>query len=161
LRFFKNFELTLVLPLQLLILGAIFASAGSMLDEEFVVELPTTIQVMRSEHSSSSQHQRTSISLDRRDLNEPANLSIAVPKGIQINGQVAIKELVIHRFENESVRINLSRHLKPGRNTIKITGTYQPQNMRILIEFSSRNSTISQQSGGSGTLQHVLVFDVR
>jgi hypothetical protein len=150
-----------MLLLPVFVLGAVIVTASPILDSGLINAFPIPRSVMRSEHSSSKQHQQTSINLDKHDLNQPANLSITVPAGTQINGQVEIEERVIQRFENESVKINLSRYLKPGRNTVKVTGAYQPQNTRILIEFSSRNNTISQQSGGSGRLQYVLVFDVR
>ena len=113
------------------------------------------------EYRQSSQTQQTKIDLERSDLKQPHLLEISADPGVSLTGRVTVNGILIQELRSNRVSINLSPYLQAGRQTVEITGRYQPARASVQIEFSGPNTTITQQTSGSGQLNQVLVFDLQ
>ncbi|MDJ0703341.1 MAG: hypothetical protein QNJ46_08680 [Leptolyngbyaceae cyanobacterium MO_188.B28] len=108
-----------------------------------------------------SQSQQTKIDLERSDLKQPHRLEISADPGVRLRGRVTVNGVLVQELRSNRVAINLSPYLRRGRQTVEISGRYQPASAAVQIEFSGPNSTITQQTSGSGLLNHVLVFNLQ
>ncbi|NET37312.1 MAG: hypothetical protein F6K19_35695 [Cyanothece sp. SIO1E1] len=110
--------------------------------------------------SSSSQRQETTVNLDSANLRSPHTLEITATAGSRLSGQITVDGVVIQRLKQNRVVIDLAPYLAVGRKVVEISGRYQPTTTSIQLEFSGPDTTIMQQTSGSGLLQQVLVFEV-
>lgn len=113
------------------------------------------------QYSHSSQYQQTTIDLDASDLRLPHLLDISAAPGVRLSGQVTVNGMLIQELSSNWVSINLSPYLRGGRQTVEISGRYQPARAAVQIEFSSPDTMITQQTSGSGLLSHILVFTMQ
>ena len=113
------------------------------------------------QHSQSSQYQRTTIDLDASELGQLHLLDISAAPGVRLSGQVIVDGIVIQELSSNRVSISLSPYLRGGRKTVEILGRYQPARASVQVEFSSPNTTITQQTSGTGLLRHVFVFNMQ
>jgi hypothetical protein len=110
--------------------------------------------------SNSNSSQRTAVSLNSAALKQPSWLTVSMANG-QLNGQIKIGTKVIQSLRGERTTVNLAPYLSKGTKTITISGRYQPMRGAVRIEFSGPGNQVSQQSSGSGILNHSLVVTVR
>ena len=107
------------------------------------------------------QGQQTRISLSSNDLKKPHILKVSIPKaGNRLTGQIKVNGKVVKALRNNPTQMNLSPQLSRGRYVIEISGSY-PTNSSVTVEFSGPNTQVSQQAGGSGTIRHTLIIDVK
>lgn len=107
------------------------------------------------------QLQETAINLSVDELRHPHFLRInPLKSGTQLTGQIKINGKFFQRFDR-NLKINLSPYLTRGKNTIHISGKYRPANNSIQIELIGANNQVSQETGGNGYLNQVLIVEVK
>lgn len=107
------------------------------------------------------QVQETAINLSTDELRYPHFLKIDTLKsGTQLTGQIKINGKFFQRFDRH-LKINLSPYLTRGKNTIQISGRYRPTNDSIKIELIGANNQVSQETGGNGYLNQILIVEVK
>jgi hypothetical protein len=111
------------------------------------------------------QVQSTSISLDRADLSQPHLLRV---KGSTNNTPVRMERVevkingkVVKTIANNSLELNLAPMLKAGRYEVEISGTSQRLDDTISVNFTGKNTNVTQQFSGTGSIEQKLVIDVR
>ena len=107
------------------------------------------------------QLQQTIISLNAVDTNQPHILSISTPTATELTGEIQVDSRVIHTLSNDDNKINLSPYLTTGRHTIEISGNYSPETASVTVEFTGNRKQITLQTGGDGSLNQTIIFDVR
>jgi hypothetical protein len=107
------------------------------------------------------QTQETMISLESEQLRHPHFLSVSsLAKGTQLTGQIKLNGKYIKKLDN-NIKINLAPFLKRGKHTIAISGSYRPVRDSVEVSFSGPNTQVSQQSGGNGYFNQILIIEVR
>jgi len=114
-----------------------------------------------STQTNSRQTNETIISLEAAKLGQPYVLRVSAPKGTQLTGQISLGNNVIERFAGNQAVLNLSPILLRGRQTLQIVGTYEPAQSAVKVEFSGPGTELSQETGGSGKLDQILVINVQ
>ena len=121
----------------------------------------TKISANTQPSSQSSQSQQTKINLEHAELKQPHLLEISADPGVRLTGRVTVNGILVQELRSNRVSINLSPYLRGGRQTVEISGQYRPARASVQVEFSGPNTSITQQTSGSGQLNHVLVFDLQ
>ena len=93
-------------------------------------------------------------------MKTPHFLSIKATESTQVVGQIAVEGVAIKRFHNSQISFNLSSYLSKAKNTVEISGNYQPLSSSVLIEFSGSGTRVTQQISGNGILRQTLIFNV-
>ena len=117
--------------------------------------------VSTNEQGQSFQSQTTLISVDLSNMSQPYILRISAPQGTQLTGKVIFNGRVIRELKGNQSEINISPNLSRGRQTIKISGTYQPAQSSVKVEISGPNTQISQETSGYGILDQTLIIDAQ
>jgi hypothetical protein len=108
------------------------------------------------------QMQETGINLSATDLKRPHILSVSTSQSVtQITGDIKLNGKPIKKLSRNSTRIDLAPSLKIGKNIVAVSGRYSPASTSINVEFTGPNNHISQQMGGNGTINQVLVIKVQ
>ncbi|MCU0535612.1 MAG: hypothetical protein MUD14_17110 [Hydrococcus sp. Prado102] len=106
------------------------------------------------------QTQQTTISLEADQLRHPHFLCVSTAKtGTQLTGKIKLDGNFIQSLNNPT-KINLSPYLGLGKHKIDISAKYNPTGDSVQIEFIGPNTKVSQQTGGSGYLNQVLIIEV-
>lgn len=113
-------------------------------------------------YTETQQMQQTTISVNAADLQEPHILRITTtPSSAQLTGvKIKVDGKTISTAKNYPIEINLSPMLTRGQHKIEITGSYNPANSGVQIEFSGPGTQVSQQTSGNGAIAHTIVVDV-
>ncbi|WP_373538632.1 hypothetical protein [Chamaesiphon sp.] len=111
------------------------------------------------------QIQSTSISLDRADLTQPHLLRVRgstnnTPIPMQ-RVEVKINGKVVKTIANKSLELNLAPMMKAGRYEVEISGTSPRLDDTISVNFTGKNTNVTQQFSGTGSIDQKLVIDVR
>lgn len=134
-------------------LTAILAATMPLIDRNPVIASATGIK---------QNSQTVTISLREYDLNNPHVLTVSAEQSwTRITGQIELNGRQLQSLNNSRTQINLSPLLTSGVNTLKIKGNYNPRNSSVKIELRGENTQISQQTGGNGILNQVIIIDVR
>lgn len=104
--------------------------------------------------------QTTAVSLDSKALEAPHILSIQATEHTELIGQITLNGKAIAKLQG-SQSLNLSPYLIQGINKIEISGSYKPQASLVKIQFSGSDTLATQQVGGNGQLQQILIIKVR
>ncbi|MBW4621318.1 MAG: hypothetical protein KME17_18410 [Cyanosarcina radialis HA8281-LM2] len=114
-------------------------------------------------YAETEQMQRTTISLDAADLQEPHILKVSTNSSSGRLSEVKIKVdgRTISTAKNSPIELNLSPMLGRGKHTIEILGNYSPGDSSVQIEFSGPGTQVSQQTSGNGAIAHTIVVDVQ
>ncbi len=107
------------------------------------------------------QSQSTMINISSDELKSSYWLSIYSSNNVQIKGEVKLDGRVIQPLNSSSTMINLSPYLNRGQHQVRIRGNYAPVNSLVTVELSGENNEITQQTGGSGLLNQVLIIQVQ
>lgn len=107
------------------------------------------------------QTQVTSHQIDVATLKRPCWLSVSTSNFTSIKGRITLNGRVIHSLKNPNTRLDLARYLKVGKNTIAISGNYYPIDDSVMIEFTSQDLRLQQQTGGNGRLNQILILEVK
>jgi hypothetical protein len=114
--------------------------------------------------SGSVQVQSTTVSIDRADLTQPHILRIKgfanqTPEQIR-KIKVRVNGRVIRSATTNSIALNLSPILKPGRYVVEILGILLRSDDTISMSFIGKNTNVTQQFSGSGLISPKLVIDI-
>jgi hypothetical protein len=114
-------------------------------------------------YAETQQMQRTTISLDAADLQEPHILKISTnSSGARFSAvKIKVDGRTISTAKKSQIEIDLSPMLGRGKHTIEIFGNYSPADSSVQIEFSGPGTQVSQQSSGNGAIAHTIVVDVQ
>jgi hypothetical protein len=107
------------------------------------------------------QTQQTTINLEADQLRHPHFLCVSTAKtGTQLTGKIEIDGKFIQSLNNPT-KINLSPYLTLGKHKINISAQYRPTEDSVQIEFIGPSTEVSQQTGGSGYLNQILIIEVQ
>ena len=111
------------------------------------------------------QVQSTTVSLDRADLSQPHILRVqgsarnTPVKMVRV--EVKIDGKIVRSIANNSLELNLAPLMQTGRYEVEISGTSPQLDDTISVNFSGKNTHVSHQSSGSGSIKQLLTIDVR
>ena len=118
-----------------------------------------------STDASGGQVQSTVVSVDRADLTQPHILSIqgaANDAPIRLRRiEVKVNGKAIRSIVNNSLELNLAPRLKAGRNEVEILGTSSQPEDTISVNFTGKNTKVTQQFSGTGTIKQTLIINVQ
>jgi hypothetical protein len=111
------------------------------------------------------QVQSTTVSLDRADLSQPHILRVQGSAGnapvkmarvdLKINGKI------VRSIANNSLELNLAPLMQTGRYELEISGTSPQLDDTISVDFIGKNTNVSQQFSGTGTIKQILTINVQ
>lgn len=111
--------------------------------------------------SNQNNLQQSKITLSYQDLQHPQTLNITIPRATQISGTIQVNDEVIQKINTPRTQVDLSSYIStPGKHIIRISGFYHPANASVSVEYSALNNQTSQTTGGSGTINQVLIIEV-
>jgi hypothetical protein len=110
--------------------------------------------------NTSVQQNSTTITLDSRNLSSSHYLKV-ITNSQKITGTITVNDRKLISLNSSETSLDLAPRLVKGMNTIEIIGNYSPSNANVTIQFSGIGNSITQQSSGSGILQHKLIINVR
>ena len=116
--------------------------------------------VYSSSRITQTNTQRSAVSLNATALKSPCWLTISIANGY-VNGHIKVGNTVIKALNGTRTSVNLTPYLSLGTKTIDISGRYQPARGSVRVEFAGAGTRVSQQSSGSGSLNHRLIVTVR
>jgi hypothetical protein len=109
--------------------------------------------------------QSTTVSIDRADLSQPHILRV---QGLANNSPIEMRQVTvkingrsIRSISNNSLELNLAPMMKAGSYEIEISATSPRPEDTILVNFKGKNTNVTQQFSGSGTIKQKLVINVR
>jgi hypothetical protein len=108
--------------------------------------------------------QSTTVSIDRADLTQPHILRV---RGSANNSPIRLQRVevkvngkVVKSIANNSLEMNLAPLMKTGRNEIEILGNSSQNEDTISVNFSGKNTNVSQQFSGTGKIEQILVINI-
>ncbi len=118
-----------------------------------------------STDANGGQVQSTVVSVDRTDLSQPHMLRIQgsandAPIRLQ-RVEVKVNGKAVRSIVNNSLELNLAPRLKAGRNEVEISGTSSQPEDTISVNFIGKNTKVTQQFSGTGTIKQILVINVQ
>ena len=117
------------------------------------------------QNEDSQQLQQSHIHFDASDLQTSNNILRIVKVDRLGNGnfqgEVRLGGKKIRKINSNITEINLSSLLKPGKNILEISGIYTPINSSIKVDFLGANTRVTQESGGTGKVNHRLIFTIK
>jgi hypothetical protein len=123
----------------------------------------TSVNIMTN--ADGGQVQSTTVSVDRADLDRPHILRV---QGSANNSPIRLQQVevkingkVVKRIANNTLELNLAPILKVGRYEIEISGTSQDLDDTISVNFTGKNTNVTQQFSGTGTIKQTLVINVQ
>ncbi len=107
--------------------------------------------------------QETTVSLDAVELKQPYLLKITISdiNTELIAGEIKLDNRVIKSLNNSHIEINLSPLLSTGIHKVEISGKYRPANSTVKVELLGSQTQVSQETSGSGTINQILIINVR
>jgi hypothetical protein len=121
--------------------------------------------VVVSTDADGGQVQSTTVSIDRADLTEPHILRV---RGLANNAPIRLQRVevkmngkLLRSLVNNSLELNLAPLMKTGRYEIEISGNSPRLDDTISVNFTGKNTNVTQQFSGTGTLKQTLVINVR
>lgn len=115
---------------------------------------------LAKQHSSSSQAQSSTITIDAASLQEPNLLYVKGASNTTIEGQITIDGVVVKQLEGDTTSLNLSPYLSSEKTKVEISGSYTPKSSSVKVEFIGPDTNVIQQTGGNGLLKQTLVIEV-
>jgi hypothetical protein len=142
--------------------NSVAISATSAQSERVAINHST---VTVSTDASGGQVQSTTVSVDRADLTQPHVLRVqgsANDALIRLQRvEVKVNGKVVRSIAHNSLELNLAPLLKVGRNEIEISGTSPQPEDTISVNFTGKNTKVTQQFSGTGTIKQTLVINVQ
>ncbi len=132
---------------------------------EHPILLLSQSSVVVTTDADGGQVQSTTVSIDRADLDRPHLLRV---QGYTQNSPVRMERVevkingkVVKTIANNSLELNLAPMLKVGRYEVEISGTSPRLEDTISVNFTGKNTNVTQQFSGTGSIEQKLVIDVR
>jgi hypothetical protein len=125
--------------------------------------LPQTLIHMNNKESSSEKKQpvqQAAITLNAANLKKPHILKVSSLTD-SIEGQIKLNGKLVELLGDRHTWIELSSVLQKGKNVIEIAANYRPAKSTVTVELTGPNTQVSQQTGGSGKINQVILIDVR
>jgi|GEM_PF-6289650 len=118
-----------------------------------------------STDTDGGQVQSTTVSIDRADLTQPHILRVQgltndFPTRLQ-RVEVKVNGRVVRSIASNSLELNLAPMMKPGRNEVEVSGSSQRADDTISLNFSGKNTNVTQQFSGTGMLKQTLVINIQ
>jgi hypothetical protein len=115
--------------------------------------------------ASGGQVQSTVVSVDRADLTQPHLLRVQgaandAPSRLR-RVEVKVNGKLVRSLVNNSLELNLAPLMKAGRNEVEISGTSSQQEDTISVNFTGKNTKVTQQFSGTGTIKQILVINIQ
>ena len=114
--------------------------------------------VFANSHYLKDSKQETTINLTEDDLQEDLLLKINTANNFA--GNIKINGKNIKKIKGNSTKISIFKLLQKGKNILEINGVQKSTGANLQVELIGTNTQISQESGGSGNIQHTLVINV-
>ncbi len=114
-----------------------------------------SIPIYRSNH-----RQQTMLSLRRSQLSVPHTLTIELDNG-HVTGLIKVDGETVHTLTARVTSLDLTPYLSGSSHQVEIMGSYAPISETVKISFSGPGTQMSQQSSGSGILNHQLQISVQ
>ncbi|PSB41793.1 hypothetical protein C7B77_27165 [Chamaesiphon polymorphus CCALA 037] len=122
--------------------------------------------VVVSTDADGGQVQSTTVSIDRADLTEPHILRV---RGLANNNapirlqriEVTMNGKLLRSIVNNSLELNLAPLMKTGRYEIEISSNSPGVDGTISVNFTGKNTNVTQRFSGTGTLKQTLVINVK
>ncbi|WP_107670586.1 hypothetical protein [Cyanothece sp. BG0011] len=134
------------------------ATLFTLILSSMVTGLPKGIDAIAQNQMSL---QRSSISLDATELNQPLLLRIQGLNQTNIQGQIIVNGQVIKTLEGSNNQVNLSNYLSRGNYEITVKGNYYPSQGSVVIDLQGNQTQVRQQTSGNGLLNQQLNMEVR
>jgi hypothetical protein len=152
-----------ILMIAMLLLNTSVITLAAEVNDLDVIVSQSTVVV--STDADGGQVQSTTISLDRADLSQPHILRVQgstndSPIRMQ-RVEVKINGKVVRSIANKSLELNLAPMMKVGRYEVEIFGTSPRLDDLISVTFNGKNTNVTQQFSGSGTINQKLVINVQ
>ena len=116
-------------------------------------------------NADGGQIQSTTVSIDRADLSQPHILRVQGSTNdapIRMERiQVKINGRVIKTIANNSLELNLAPMMQSGRYEVEISGSSPRLDDTISVNFTGKNTNVTQQFSGTGQLNQIIVINVR
>ena len=153
--------------LQSIVVSAVLCLSNSVVTMANVsgAVLVSQSSVIVTTDADGGQVQSTTVSLDRADLSQPHILRV---QGSSNNAPVRMERVevkmngkVIKTIANNSLELNLAPMMKAGRYEVGISGTSPRIDNTILVNFTGKNTNVTQQFSGSGRINQKLIIDVQ
>jgi hypothetical protein len=93
-------------------------------------------------------------------LKRPCTLSVSSPSA-ELSGDIQINNKVVKTLQGDRQSLDIATYLKPGSNTVVISGRYQPSSGSVKVEFAGGGNRVSQQTSGNGRFNQTLTITVR
>lgn len=110
--------------------------------------------------SQSYQQQETTVSVNKNQLNNPYLLSLQTSLATNLQGKIEVNGKVITTNLNSNIVVDLSSYLNQGKNTVLITGSYNPANSSVTINLEGDGTSVTQTTGGNGQIQQKITIYV-
>lgn len=116
-------------------------------------------------NSDGAGSQATTVSLDRSDLSQPHILRI---QGLANNSPIKMRQVavkingkLIRSIANNSLELNLAPMMRVGSYEVEISATSPRPDDTISVNFNGKNTNVTQQVSGYGSVKQKLVINVR
>ncbi len=130
--------------------------SSAILTLSMIVFMPNL--VFANSHYLKDSKQETTINLNEDDLKE--NLLLKINTANNFSGNIKLNGKNIKKIAGNSAEISLLKLLKKGKNILEINAVNKSIGATLRVELIGANTEISQESGGSGDIQHILVIYV-
>ena len=121
----------------------------------------TLIELDKNQNYSSSQQvQSSTVSISAVNLAQPHLLTVSISRGA-IDGTIELNGRVLGYLQDRETRVDLSPHLLRGRNTLKIWGSYHPEQASVTVELAAPQNQVRQQMAGNGRLNQIIILSVQ
>ncbi len=110
-------------------------------------------------NSDSRKVQATTISLDRADLSQPHILRVQGSPNLE-NVNVKINGKLVKSIFNGSIELDLVPLMGVGSYQVEISGNSPQSGDTISLSFRGKNTNITQQSSGAGSIKHLIIIKV-
>jgi hypothetical protein len=156
-----NARVSIVVSTVLCLSNAVAISADATSQSVAVNQSTVTV----STDANGGQVQSTVVSVDRADLTQPHILRVqgsANDAPIRLRRiEVKINGKALRSIVNNSLELNLAPRLKTGRNEVEILGTSAQPEDTISVNFTGKNTKVTQQFSGSDTIKQTLIINVQ
>ena len=130
--------------------------SSAILTLSMIVFMPNL--VFANSHYLKDSKQETTINLTKNDLN--GDLLLKINTANNFAGNIKLNGKNIQKIEANSTEIHLLSLLQKGKNILEINSVQKSTGANLQVELTGTNTQISQESGGSGNIQHTLVINV-
>jgi hypothetical protein len=103
--------------------------------------------------------QQTTLKLKAANLHSPHILKVG-GTGLNLSGKILLNGSIIQQLNHSKEQLDLAPLLTQGKNIVEIVGKYSPKSSSIQIEFLGYGTSISQQSCGNGSIEHILILNI-